>query len=478
MKINTIKTYKLNNDDSIVVFTSKEQLKEATKFLGSAVEKVLKQFNFEAKEKEIVEIKGIFGKKLVVVGLGADKDLTTHLALSTGGIGATYFSKEIELNVFMYAKNTALINDIILGINLKCYAFDKYINTPANKTTYKIKTINVVNHKVDEKEVKALTDSINNAKNFINEPANIIYPESIVNQIKELTKIGLKVTVLNKKQLQQKGFHSLLAVSDGSDKDPYVVIMEYNNNKDQKKPLAFVGKGVTFDSGGYSLKPAGGMMDMKKDMSGAAAVVGLMQLLASTNTKVNAVGVVGFVENLVNGSAMKPGDVINSLAGKTIEVLNTDAEGRLLLADLLWYTQAEFKPEFMINLATLTGAIIVSLGAERAGLFANNKSLVEKLMQAGEETGEYLWHMPLGKEYATHLKSSIADLQNISTAPRVAGSIFAGMFLQEFVNNTPWAHLDIAGVADITSSGDFNQKGAKGFGIRLLYNFIKKHYTK
>ncbi len=478
MKIYTLKTYKVSSNDSVIVFTTKEQLKEVVKLLGASVEKILKQFSFEAKEKEVLEIKGIFGKKLVLVGLGVEKDLTSFLALSAGGVAATYFSKETEVNVFIYAKDTTVVNDVVLGINLKCYAFDKYINTPADKSTYKIATINVVNHKVEEKEIKALTDSINNSKNFINEPANIIYPESITSQIKELTKVGLKVTVLNKKQLQQKGFHSLLAVSDGSDKDPYVVVMEYNNNKAQKKPLAFVGKGVTFDSGGYSLKPAGGMMDMKKDMSGAAAVVGLMQLLASTNTKVNAIGVVGFVENLVNGSAMKPGDVINSLAGKTIEVLNTDAEGRLLLADLLWYTQAEFKPEFMINLATLTGAIIVSLGSERAGLFANNKPLVEKLMQAGEETGEYLWHMPLGKEYAKHLKSSIADLQNISTAPRVAGSIFAGMFLQEFVNNTPWAHLDIAGVADITSSGDFNQKGAKGFGIRLLYNFIKKHYTK
>ena len=248
--------------------------------------------------------------------------------------------------------------------------------------------------------------------------------------------------------------------------------------QDVSQPLAIVGKGVTYDSGGYSLKPAMGMMTMKSDMSGSAATVGLIKTLAERKAKVNVVGVVGLVENLVNGSAMKPGDIISSMSGKTIEVLNTDAEGRLVLADLLWYTQTVIKPSAMINLATLTGAIVVCLGGERAGLFSNNQDLANQLMQAGEYSGELLWQLPLTEEYAKPLKSTIADLQNISTATRVPGSIFAGMFLKEFVGDVKWAHLDIAGMALTLENTPTAKRGAVGFGVRLLNDFIKLNYEK
>jgi len=278
--------------------------------------------------------------------------------------------------------------------------------------------------------------------------------------------------------LKKLGMNALLAVGQGSDKPSHVVVMQWKGAGPKGgAPIAIVGKGVTFDAGGISLKPAGGMEDMKGDMAGAACVVGLMQALAERKAKVNAVGVIGIVENMPSGKAQRPGDVVTAKSGTTIEVLNTDAEGRMVLADCLWYTQERFKPKAVINLATLTGAVMVALGKEHAGLFSNNDELSEQLTAAGKETGEKLWRLPLGPKYDKMIESKVADIKN--TGGKWGGSISAAQFLQRFIQEgTPWAHLDIAGTAMSSVDSDINRSWASGFGVRLLDRLIKDHYER
>lgn len=459
----------------LIVFVSIEKLESISVY-------PTKDFDFKAKKKEILEIKNFNNhKRVVIVGLGEEGKITEKTFMEVAGFASTVVSKEekIEIEVVSNFNASLAIENIVLGIKLKSFSFDKYISSEDDKKTYKIKEITFISDaKIDLTKTDAIASGVNLARELINEPANVLYPKSYVERIEELKKLGLEVEILDKKELEKIGMGALLSVSWGSDKEPYVAIIKHNGNPSQEKPLAFVGKGVTFDTGGYSLKPAGGMMDMKKDMTGSAVVVGLMKTLALRKAKVNAVGVVGLVENSVNGSAIKPGDIVKSLSSKTIEVLNTDAEGRMVLADILWYTQDKYKPEFMINLATLTGAIIISLGGERAGLFANNQNLADKIKNAGDETGELVWQMPLGEEYGRYLKSPIADYQNISTAMKGAGGIFAGMFLKEFVNDCNWAHLDIAGVSSNVAETEIDRKGTVAFGIRLLDKMIADNYEK
>ena len=283
--------------------------------------------------------------------------------------------------------------------------------------------------------------------------------------------------VLGEAELEKLGCHSLLGVGQGSAKESKLVVMQWNGGKAGDAPVAFVGKGVTFDTGGISIKPAQDMDDMKWDMGGAAAVLGVMRALAGRKAAVNAIGVMGLVENMPDGNAQRPGDVVKSMSGQTIEILNTDAEGRLVLADALWYTQDRFKPTHMINLATLTGAIIISLGEEYAGLFSNNDELATSLNEAGLKVGEKLWRLPLAKAYDKQIDSVIADVKNIGNG-RSAGSITAAQFLQRFVNETKWAHLDIAGVAWNKKAGDLYQAGSTAFGVRLLNMWVKKHIEK
>jgi leucyl aminopeptidase len=311
----------------------------------------------------------------------------------------------------------------------------------------------------------------------VSEPSNVLYPESYAKRIKALEKSGLKVTILGEKEMTKLGMNSLLCVGQGSERESQLVVIEYQGGKKGDKPVAFVGKGVTFDTGGISIKPAKNMEDMKYDMGGSATVVGLMKLLAERKAKVNAVGVVGLVENMPSGSAIKPGDVVTSMSGQTIAVLNTDAEGRLVLADALWYTQSKFKPKFMVNLATLTGAISVALGSARCGLFSNNDELSERLYASGKKTGDEVWRLPLGPEYDSQIDSEIADMQNIGLYGE-AGSITAAQFLQRHVNETPWAHLDIAAVCWADRPQDTVPKGARGFGVMLLNDLVKEHYEK
>ena len=327
-----------------------------------------------------------------------------------------------------------------------------------------------------KQKFKALEEGIFYTRDLVSEPGNILHPDEYAKRLATLKKDGLKITIFNEKKLKSLGMHSLLGVGMGSVRGSYLVTMEWNGLKKNSQPLAFVGKGVTFDTGGYSLKPARFMEDMTYDMAGSAAVVGLMKTLALRKAKINAVGVVGLVENMVSGVAQRPGDIVKSLSGKTIEVLNTDAEGRLVLADALTYTENKFKPKFIIDLATLTGAIIVSLGSEYAGLFSNDDKLSKKIINAGKKVEEKLWRMPLHKNYDKLINSKNADMQNINYVGG-AGSTTAAQFLQRFIlNKTPWAHLDIAGMAFSKYGGSLNSGGATGFGVRLLNELIEKNY--
>ena len=328
-----------------------------------------------------------------------------------------------------------------------------------------------------------VADGVFFTRDLVSEPANVLYPVTLAKQAQTLSKLGIKVEVLNEAQMAKLGMGALLGVGQGSIRESRMVVMQWNGadkpakGKKAEAPIAFVGKGVTFDTGGISIKPSGGMEDMKWDMGGSGVVIGLMKALAGRKAKVNAVGVVGLVENMPGGNAQRPGDIVTSMSGQTIEVLNTDAEGRLVLADALWYTKERFKPKFMVNLATLTGAIIVCLGGEMAGLFSNNDRLSERLTEAGKKVDENLWRMPLGDAYDKMINSDAADMKNIG-AGRGAGSTTAAQFLQRFVDKTPWAHLDIAGVTWSKAEKPTVPKGGTGFGVRLLDRLVADYYEK
>ncbi len=316
-------------------------------------------------------------------------------------------------------------------------------------------------------------------RDLVSEPPNVLNPAEMADRCRKLSEIGLKVEVLGPKELAKLGFGALLGVSQGSVNEPRMVVMQWNgvssgSRKPKEKPVAFIGKGVTFDTGGISIKGAGGMEDMKWDMAGAGTVIGLMATLAGRKAKVDAVGLVGLVENMPSGSAQRPGDVVTSYSGQTIEIINTDAEGRLVLADVIWYAQQKYDPKFMVDLATLTGAIIVGLGHEYAGMFSNDDALSQRLTIAGQDTGERVWRMPLDEAYDKLIRSDIADMKNIGGRP--GGSITAAQFIQRFVNSKPWAHLDIAGTAWSTKDTAIAPKGATAFGVRLLDRLVASNY--
>ena len=363
------------------------------------------------------------------------------------------------------------------GIKLKSYEFNIY----KSKKNKKLVSINVIGsrNKVspqDQLRFKALEEGTFFARDLVSEPGNILHPDEYAKRINSLKKYGLKINIYDEKKLKKLGMNALLGVGQGSIRGSYLVTMEWNGIKNNSKPLAFVGKGVCFDTGGISLKPAKFMEDMTYDMAGSATVVGLMKNLAVRKAKINAVGVVGLVENMPGGNAQRPGDIVKSYSGKTIEILNTDAEGRLVLADALTFTEKKFKPRFMVDLATLTGAIIVSLGSEYAGLFSNDDKLSNQLIGAGEKVDEKLWRMPLHKNFDKLIDSKNADMQNINYVGG-AGSTTAAQFLQRFIlNKTPWAHLDIAGMAFSKYGGALNSGGATGYGVRLLNKLIEDDY--
>jgi leucyl aminopeptidase len=363
------------------------------------------------------------------------------------------------------------------GIKLKSYDFNIY----KSKKNKKPISINIIGNKnkissKDQLRFKALEEGTFFARDLVSEPGNVLHPDEYAKRINSLKKFGLKISIYDEKKLKKLGMNALLGVGQGSIRGSYLVTMEWKGTNNNSKPLAFVGKGVCFDTGGISLKPAKFMEDMTYDMAGSATVVGLMKNLAVRKAKINAVGVVGLVENMPGGNAQRPGDIVKSYSGKTIEILNTDAEGRLVLADALTFTEKKFKPRFMVDLATLTGAIIVSLGSEYAGLFSNDDKLSEQLIEAGDKVSEKLWRMPLHKNFDKLIDSKNADMQNINYVGG-AGSTTAAQFLQRFVlNKTPWAHLDIAGMAFSKYGGALNSGGATGYGVRLLNKLIEDDY--
>jgi len=371
-----------------------------------------------------------------------------------------------------------LLGHFLHGLKLKSYEFNIYKSKKDKKNIL----INVIGNKnkitaKNELRFKSIEEGTFFARDLVSEPPNVLNPKEYVNRLLKLRKLGIKVTTYNEAQMKKLGMHSLLGVGRGSINESFLVTLEWNGNKkDKKAPLSFVGKGVCFDTGGISLKPAKFMEEMKYDMAGSAVVAGLIQTLATRKAKINAVGVVGLVENMPGGNAQRPGDIVKAYNGKTIEVLNTDAEGRLVLADALSFTEAKFKPRFMIDLATLTGAIIMALGEEYAGLFSNNDDLSNKLFNVGEKVKEKVWRLPLHDNYDKLINSPIADMQNINYSGG-AGSITAAQFLQRFVTSkTPWAHLDIAGMAFSKKAANLNPGGATGFGVRLLNQLIEEHY--
>ncbi len=369
-----------------------------------------------------------------------------------------------------------LVGYFLHGIKLKSYKFEKY-KTKKDKRSILINVVgkNVPN-KVNQNKFKALEEGTFYTRDLVSEPGNVLHPDEYAKRIKSLSKLGLKINIYNDQKLKKLGMNTLLGVGQGSIRGSYLVTIEWNGLKNNSRPLAFVGKGVCFDTGGISLKPAKFMEDMTYDMAGSAVVVGLMKSLALRKAKINVVGVVGLVENMPGGNAQRPGDIVKSYSGKTVEILNTDAEGRLVLADALTYTEKKFKPKFIVDLATLTGAIIVALGSEYAGLFSNDDNLSKQLIDAGENVEEKVWRMPLNKSYDKLINSKNADMQNINYVGG-AGSTTAAQFLQRFIlNKTPWAHLDIAGMAFSKYGGALNSGGATGYGVRLLNKLIEDHY--
>jgi leucyl aminopeptidase len=369
-----------------------------------------------------------------------------------------------------------------LGARLGGYRFDKYRTKMKDREKPTLKTVSVLTQAAPAARklyapLDKLADGVTITRNLVTEPANVIYPETLAAECRKLVKLGVKVEVLGEREMKKLGMGALLGVGQGSERESKLVVMQWNGGKKGAKPVSFVGKGVCFDTGGISLKPAAGMEEMKWDMGGAGAVIGAMAAIAGRKAKANVVGVVALVENMPSGTAQRPGDIVTSMSGQTIEVLNTDAEGRLILCDAMWYTQQRFKPQAMIDLATLTGAIIISLGHEHAGLFSNNDRLSEQLTAAGKSEDELLWRMPLSEAYDEGLKSPIADMQNIAGPGFGAGSITAAQFLQRFVvDKTPWAHLDIAGTAWSKKDRPTVPKGATGYGVRLLNRLIADHY--
>jgi leucyl aminopeptidase len=367
------------------------------------------------------------------------------------------------------------------ALTLAAYRFDKYFGQAKLDKLPALKTITLVTADVAAAEVayqplKAVAEGIILARNLVSEPPNVLYPESYAEIIKGYESLGLKVEVLGEAEMKALGMNALLGVGQGSRKESKLVVMQWNGAGDAQ-PVAFVGKGVTFDTGGISIKPAEGMEDMKWDMGGSAAVVGAMVALAGRKAKVNAVGIVGLVENMPDGNAQRPGDVVKAMSGTTIEVINTDAEGRLVLADALWYCQERFKPQFMIDLATLTGAMIISLGMDYAGVFSNNDDLADKLANASKSVSENTWRMPLPPQYEKQIDSKIADIRNIGGRP--AGSITAALFLQRFVNEVPWAHIDIAPTAWSNEQRLTTvPEGGTGFGVRTLNALVEAYYEQ
>ena len=474
------KNLKFKNDNLVhVIFYS-----ESNSLLSSLLEKdkdLLKFFEKIIKNNSTNKflIRTEKGNFLLVKRKVESQDLTNKYLEDLGG---TIFNsiKSISCNeAKIYENDDKISRQICLGILLGSYKFNNYKKIKS-KEVIDLKKIVVVAEEIKNypnlfQEIINLAQGVFTARDLVWQPPNILYPSSFAEECKRLKKIGIKVTILNEQQLKKIGMDALLAVGRGSRKESKVVIMEWLGGNKNSNPMTFIGKGVCFDSGGLSLKPPKSMEDMKWDMGGAATVTGLLETVALSKLKHNVIGILGLVENMPDGDAQRPGDVVKSVSGQTIEVLNTDAEGRLVLADLLSWAEQKYKPRFMVDLATLTGAMIVALGNVRAGLFSNDEAVSKAIFASGEITGEKVWAMPLDDDYDKLIKTEIADMKNIGGPG--AGSITAACFLKRHVEKTPWAHLDIAGVTWNNKSSPSIPYGGVGWGVRLLYHMIKQNLT-
>ncbi|HOT83165.1 MAG TPA: leucyl aminopeptidase [Candidatus Defluviicoccus seviourii] len=482
--------------------------------LGGLITRTLKGGRFRGKKDQSLMLLSPAGSgldALLLVGLGKESALGAlrsealgsqiYAALAPHGHAEAYVALDALAGTPVDAAGLAA--SLGLGALLRAYRFDKYFTKLKDEEkpalgSLVIGTPEAARARALFASMATTADAVAFTRDLVSEPGNVINPATLAEQARSLADLGVEVEVLSEKEMRKLGMNALLGVAQGSANEAKLVVLRWcglgkpdaaaKKGKKGKRaadkggdgeagadsPLAFIGKGVTFDSGGISIKPAANMEDMKWDMAGAAAVIGVIRALAARKARVNAVGAIGLVENMPSGQAQRPGDVVTSLSGQTIEVINTDAEGRLVLADVLWYVKDRFKPKLMVDLATLTGAIIIALGHEHAGLFATDDELAERLTAAGAAVGEPLWRLPLGEAYDKQIKSDIADMKNVGN--RSAGSITAAQFLKRFVEGTPWAHLDIAGVAWTTTDRETAPKGATGFGVRLLDRFVADNY--
>ena len=494
---------------TVVVFAGTDlAFGAATKaFVGTAGEELVKKAAAAAKFKgkvgsalDILAPAGFSADRLVVIGVGADKasgevedaktpskDKPFDVTNLGGAVASKVGRNAVATIIFDLPRKTPVgaAADFAVGLRLRDYRFDLYKTKKkddAEDDAGAHATIAVADpHAVEAAAAgrNAIADGIITARSLVNEPPNVLFPEAFAHRAKALESLGVQIEVLDEARMREHGMGAILGVSQGSIRPGRVVIMRWNgtaetSNGEVAQPIAFIGKGVTFDTGGISIKPSSGMEDMKGDMAGAACVVGLMQALAGRKAKVDVIGAIGIVENMPGPDAYRPGDILTSMSGQTIEIINTDAEGRLVLADVCWYVQDKYKPKFMVDLATLTGAILVALGQEHAGLFSNDDSLADQILAAGKATGEKLWRMPLAPAYDKLIDSKFADVKN--SGGRHAGSITAAHFIQRFVNGTPWAHLDIAGMGMASPSNDINQSWGSGWGVRLLDRLVADHY--
>ncbi len=448
---------------------------------------------FHGKKNEMIAIIGppkLPLSRIIVAGLGKPdavdpgvlQDLGGTLVAHLNSAGESEATVALDLGDGAPLKPEDAAANLAFGAELRSYRFDKYRTTQKPEQKPSLAGITVSTEaasaaKAAYHALGATAQAVFFTRDLVSEPANTLYPETLAKEAAGLAEFGLSVEILDEERMRELGMGALLGVGQGSARPSRVVVIEHRGGKPGSPPLGFIGKGVTFDTGGISIKPAAGMGEMKWDMAGAGVVIGLMRLLATRQARVNAVGIVGLTENMPSGTAQRPGDIVRSLSGQTIEVLNTDAEGRLVLADVLWYCQDRFKPKLMIDLATLTGAVVVALGHDNAGLFSNNDQLADRLIAAGKEVGEHLWRLPLADSYDRAIDSDAADVKNIA-GDRAAGSIIGAQFLKRFVNNVPWAHLDIAGVAWSKKDTATVPKGATAFGVRLLDRFVAQHYEK
>jgi leucyl aminopeptidase len=479
--------------DTLVVFTD-DTLKfgaATRKALGAAadiVKRAEESSQFKGKSLATLDIlapQGLKVSRLIVIGAGKLSALKDNDFLKLGGAaagklragnGAVTIIAELPSGAMKPEQAAAVAS----GIRLRAYKFDRYKTKKKDGEDGAVRadvSLAVADVGAARKALAPdghIVDGVIVARELVNEPPNVLYPVEFARRASRLRKLGVNVDVLDVRAMTKLGMGALLGVAQGSTQPGRMVVMRWNGGKKGEQPVAFIGKGVCFDTGGISIKGASGMEDMKGDMGGAACVVGLMHALAARKAKVNVVGAIGLVENMPDGNAQRPGDIVTSMSGQTIEIINTDAEGRLVLADVLWYVAKKFKPKFMVDLATLTGAIMVALGTEYAGMFSNNDELSERLTKVGLETGERVWRMPLGPEYDKQMDSQFADVKN--AGPRNGGSITAAQFLQRFVDDTPWAHLDIAGTAMGAPKTEINHSWGSGYGVRLLERLVAEYY--